>query len=226
MRVESLSVEGTATATRSEGGYRDDNPNHGFFAFEQIDPVLNGGRSEVVQAVILSFVTPTTLPRNTTQVIGKIHCSATVASPGVLAFLQYESNLRGSGEPAASLVTLSGESYRPTLGRRDIIIGADVEPELDNCTDGIDNDRDGWTDCDDPGCRETDVYGDEICDDEFDNDGDVDCDDLEPDRPVQRDDRVSRLRCRRGFRAGLRLAVLESRRPERRQGRDDHDTDP
>lgn len=45
-----------------------------------------------------------------------------------------------------------------------------------SCSDGIDGDSDGFTDCDDPDCRDSEAC---LCDDEEDNDDDglVDCDD-------------------------------------------------
>ncbi len=58
-------------------------------------------------------------------------------------------------------------------------------PVETNCTDGIDNDEDGDTDCRDSDCPQDasceDAASDEICDDETDNDGDglVDCDDID-----------------------------------------------
>ncbi|MCA9544660.1 MAG: hypothetical protein KC613_09735, partial [Myxococcales bacterium] len=45
------------------------------------------------------------------------------------------------------------------------------------CDDGVDNDRDGWTDCDDWDCQGVGPCPAEICDDGVDNDGDgfIDC---------------------------------------------------
>lgn len=49
------------------------------------------------------------------------------------------------------------------------------------CDDGIDNDRDGDTDCRDPECTCWEGYSEETCDDGLDNDCDelFDCDDIE-----------------------------------------------
>lgn len=53
------------------------------------------------------------------------------------------------------------------------------EDTAETCTDGIDNDNDGTTDCADSSCLSLGPCGDEICGDAIDNDGDgdVDCDD-------------------------------------------------
>lgn len=59
-----------------------------------------------------------------------------------------------------------------------------VLPDSENvCDDGVDNDGDGNTDCDDPDCADASVCADttEICDDGIDNDGDgaIDCADIQ-----------------------------------------------
>lgn len=55
-----------------------------------------------------------------------------------------------------------------------------TEACADGCTDGIDNDSDGYVDCEDPDCAD-DTNCPEICTDGIDNDADgyVDCDDQE-----------------------------------------------
>ena len=63
----------------------------------------------------------------------------------------------------------------------------DVEVEVDclclheDCVDGIDNDGDGMTDCDDDACRLSQECPEPDCDDGIDDDGDslTDCDDLQ-----------------------------------------------
>ena len=49
------------------------------------------------------------------------------------------------------------------------------------CDDFVDNDGDGWTDCDDPDCFGNPACTEQICDDGLDNDGDgyVDCNDFD-----------------------------------------------
>ena len=62
------------------------------------------------------------------------------------------------------------------------IVGrGDADAAFEDCDDGIDNDSDGFIDCDDPDCASDPACeaDDEICDDGLDNDGDglIDCDD-------------------------------------------------
>lgn len=57
---------------------------------------------------------------------------------------------------------------------------ASANETVEDCSDGIDNDGDGYVDCNDWDCLETEsCFTDEICSDGFDNDGngDIDCDD-------------------------------------------------
>jgi hypothetical protein len=65
------------------------------------------------------------------------------------------------------------------------------------CDDGMDNDRDGDTDCDDQECKESnpEMCVESMCDDDMDNDGDgdtdcddSDCEDVEPCAETQCDD--------------------------------------
>ncbi len=64
-----------------------------------------------------------------------------------------------------------------------IVARADANAPFEDCDDGVDNDGDGFIDCDDPDCFGDPACegDDEICDDGIDNDGDgrIDCDDLD-----------------------------------------------
>lgn len=57
----------------------------------------------------------------------------------------------------------------------------DDEPTPEDCSNIIDDDGNGFADCDDPACAEATVCADEICDNEVDDDADgrIDCDDRE-----------------------------------------------
>ena len=175
--VDELTVAGTAAATVSEGGFANDNPNQRFRVFESIDPATNGGRSGWVSAVVLSFNDATTIPPNSRQSVGIARCRATVQDDGSAAFVRYEDGLSGSGQPVSNNITVDGSTEIPALAHRRIVLGSEPPEESDSCTDGIDNDRDGWTDCGDPDCFTSEICGREICDDGIDNDADesVDC---------------------------------------------------
>ena len=56
-------------------------------------------------------------------------------------------------------------------------------PEVEVCSDGIDNDGDGFTDCEDADCEGDSDCALEICNDGIDNDEDgfTDCDDADCD---------------------------------------------
>jgi len=178
--VVELSIEGTASATTSDGGFRADDGDASFFVYEIVDPELNEGRTGVFQAAVLSFHSGLTLPPNTAQVMGRNTYRATVRSPGTIAFLRFEDDRIGNGIPVANIITVTGRPMFPELGEREITIGIGATPEI--CNDGVDNDRDGWIDCDDPNCY--DLCGPENCADEFDNDLDglTDCEDPDCER--------------------------------------------
>ena len=59
--------------------------------------------------------------------------------------------------------------------------GDDDSTPNEICNDGIDNDGDGFTDCDDFDCDSDPNCNNEICDDGIDNDGDgfTDCEDFD-----------------------------------------------
>jgi hypothetical protein len=70
-------------------------------------------------------------------------------------------------------------SRSASLAHRELAIGGAIDPEAGHCADGVDNDRDGWTDCGDPSCFFVLPCGREDCADRIDNDEDgrTDCDD-------------------------------------------------
>jgi len=57
----------------------------------------------------------------------------------------------------------------------------DGNPQVEICDDGIDNDGDGFIDCEDLDCESNQNCLVEICNDGIDNDGDgfIDCEDLD-----------------------------------------------
>lgn len=59
----------------------------------------------------------------------------------------------------------------------------DSQNQVEICNDGIDNDNDGFIDCDDFDCDSDPNCAIEICDDGIDNDNDgfIDCDDIDCD---------------------------------------------
>jgi hypothetical protein len=182
--IVSLSVEGTVSATESEGGFvadRDegDEFSGGFVFFDTIDPQRNQGREGVVQAVVLAIRRPVTLPPNTHQITGRIFYRTRVGPTGRIAFVRHEDGLVGPAQPVLNIVTFRGESEFPSLDHREITIGDGAVPETGRCDDGIDNDEDGWPDCFDPECGSGGACGVEVCRDGVDNDGDgvMDCDD-------------------------------------------------
>ncbi|MBI4602781.1 MAG: hypothetical protein HY721_12560 [Planctomycetes bacterium] len=173
VEVVSLSVEGTVAADASAGGLVDD----GFVMYEVVDPAKNGGKTGVVQAVVLAVrprpVFPV-LPPNTSQVVGRSLYRAKVGAPGVIAFIRYEDGLVGSGQPVQNVAPYRGASQYPSLGARRITIGKGAVPEEGRCEDGLDNDGDGWHDCQDPDCRDdaSCLPTSERCEDGLDNDRD------------------------------------------------------
>jgi hypothetical protein len=182
--VVSLSVEGTVSATESEGGFVADEEegvkfSGGFVVYQVVDPRENGGREGIVQAVVLAVRQPQrVLPPNTRQIIGRNRYRTLLGPEGVNAFIRYENGLKGRGQPVANAVTSNGETEHPTLDHREIAVGGGAPFEEGHCEDGLDNDRDGWTDSGDPDCPGT---GSEDCADGVDNDGDqrVDCADFD-----------------------------------------------
>ena len=173
--VVSLSVEGTVSARESDGGFLDDDKINSFIQYETIDPARNEGREGVIQAVVLTFRHNTMLPPNTRQITGRNVYRARIDSPGTIAFLRHEEGLVGSGQPIQNVITIGGQTRHPSLAHREITIGENAVAE--DCEDGLDNDRDGWTDCADPSCRNTAACGAEVCTDGVDNDADglIDC---------------------------------------------------
>jgi len=173
----STTIEGTVTADKSEGGLVD----FGFVAYQVIDPARNDGKRGVVQGVILSQLRPVFLESDKPSVVARNVYRAQVEAEPVGAFLRYADGLKGRGQPVVNATTVRGDSQFPSLGYREISIGGDVPPEGGACADGIDNDRDTWTDCADPDCHDFAACGFELCDDGIDNDADqlVDCRDFD-----------------------------------------------
>jgi hypothetical protein len=177
MDLVSTTTEGTVSADKSEGGLVD----IGFVSYQVIDPARNGGRRGVVQAIVLSQVRPVFLESDKPNVVGRHVYQAQVQAEGVGAFLRYADGLRGRGEPVLNASTIEGNTLYPQVSFREISIGANVVPEAGACADGIDNDHDTWTDCDDPDCHDFAACGFELCADGMDNDGDmrIDCTDVD-----------------------------------------------
>ena len=182
LELDTFTRDGTAAASIDEGGFFDPDPKQGgFAAYQRIDPEEpdNNGRRGVVQAVVLSFRRPSTLPPNSRQVVGRHVYRGVIEAEGRTAFIRYQNGLRGKGQPVGNDVTYLGETFNPSLASRNISIGEGVGSEADNCDDGLDNDRDGFTDARDPDCfgsgNEVEVH----CSDGLDDDGDgrIDCDD-------------------------------------------------
>jgi len=172
----SITTEGTVLREKKDGGFFD----LGFLKYETIDPAKfpNEGRRGVIQGAVLSNFRPVHLP-NGKHIVGRHVYRAQVPEGGASAFIRFTDGLRGSGQPVQSILTVRGNSRPAPLGSREIALGARLPPER-ACSDGIDNDRDGWTDCKDPQCRVLlPECGGEVCGDGKDNDGDMltDCKD-------------------------------------------------
>ena len=125
-----------------------DSRNTGFEVFEIINPDNNGGQQGIVQALVLSFVMPITLPPNTDQIVGLVDYEATVGAEASTGTVEYRNGLVGSGQPVNNDVTFEGQTATPTLAALTINIEPPPPPEAD-CEDGEDNDGDGAVDCDD-----------------------------------------------------------------------------
>lgn len=151
--ITGLTTSGTAAADVADGGLR----NTGFEVFEIVNPDRNEGQQGLVQALVLSFVMPITLPPNTDQIIGLVDYEATVGAAAFEATILYQNGLIGSGQPVNNDVTFEGQTADPSLARLVISIEPPPPPEA-ACDDGEDNDGDGDVDCDDSDCA-----GDAIC---------------------------------------------------------------
>ena len=151
--ITGLTTRGTAAADVADGGLR----NTGFEVFEIVNPDRNEGQQGLVQALVLSFVMPITLPPNTDQIIGLVDYEATVGAAAFEATILYQNGLIGSGQPVNNDVTFEGQTADPSLARLVISIEPPPPPEA-ACDDGEDNDGDGDVDCDDSDCA-----GDAIC---------------------------------------------------------------
>ena len=152
VNIVALTTAGSAAADAADGGLR----NTGFEVFEIIDPDRNSGQQGLVQALVLSFVMPITLPPNTEQIIGFVNYEATVGPEAFSATIEYENGLVGSGQPVNNDVTFEGQTATPTLAAATITIEPPPPPEA-ACDDGEDNDGDGAVDCDDSDCADADT---------------------------------------------------------------------
>ena len=103
-------------------------------------------------------------------------------------FTNYEAETCGTYESITGPITYSYEKYSILPRTEADLVGYSTASEGGSCEticdDGVDNDGDGLTDCDDPNCAGDDAcLTDEICDDGLDNDGDsyIDCNDFDCD---------------------------------------------
>jgi hypothetical protein len=182
--ILSIDRRETVSAPISEGGFVD----RGFIVYRTVYPPRSDGKTGVLQAVILSLVSFSELPLNTSHVIGRNTYRASIGSRGRAAFIRYDESLIAgqAGDPPVALnVTIDGRTYKPVGEAREIIVGS--VPDVEDCADGEDNDGDGWTDCRDPDCRDLAGCDFENCTNGKDDDGDrlVDCDDPDcSDRPA------------------------------------------
>lgn len=152
VNVSAVTTAGSAAADVADGGLR----NTGFEVFEIVNPDNNGGQQGIVQALVLSFVMPITLPPNTDQIIGLVDYEATVGAEASTGTVEYRNGLVGSGQPVNNDVTFEGQTATPTLSALTINIEPPPPPEAD-CEDGEDNDGDGAVDCDDSDCADAAV---------------------------------------------------------------------
>ena len=175
--ILSTTVEGTVSARSDQGGL----VNGGFVVTELIDPNKKGndGKQGMVQAVVLSFTLPVSLPPNTSQITAINSYRATIADTEVNAGLRFEDGLIGKGQPVQNNVTYKGATRIPTLGDKRITIRKSVQTTPENtdaaCKDSVDNDGDGKTDCADEECAAfcpTPENTDAACKDTLDNDQD------------------------------------------------------
>ena len=178
LELLSITTEGTVVADKEDGGLFD----FGFRIYVIIDPLdsRNGGKHGVVQACVLSTFRHSVLP-NGRHVVGRQVYKTSVPEGGATAFIRFEDGLRGRGQPTPTLLTIRGGTTHAPMGGREIALGEGAPPEVESCADGMDNDRDGWTDCADPQCRVLVQCGGEVCGDGLDNDNDGRSDCKDPD---------------------------------------------
>jgi hypothetical protein len=116
----------------------------------------DGPRSGFVSAVVLSFLQPASLPDGQRNSLARMSYRVAQVPPEPTLIRLVDGVLSGStgGPPVALVVTLGIQSADPS-----VLVHAEIEhvdPTEDSvelCTDDIDNDADGLTDCDDPDCR-------------------------------------------------------------------------
>jgi hypothetical protein len=148
--VVDFTSTGTATANVAQGGLE----SGGFRVLDVVDPNrvspatgLPQGQG-IVQAVVLSFVTPVWLPPNSAQAVGVVTYAATVGAAPSQAVLEYRDGLIGQGQPVSNDVTFLSKTVHPSLETRTVAI----EPSREDCANGVDDDADGAADCRDADC--------------------------------------------------------------------------
>src|SRR4029453_10985454 len=85
LEVLATTVDGTVSADVSKGGL----VNGGFVVNELVEPAKNAGKQGSVQAVVLSFTQPISLPVNQTHIIAKNRYKATVAAAETIGILRF-----------------------------------------------------------------------------------------------------------------------------------------
>jgi len=183
VEIVSTTVDGTVSASTAKGGLVDG----GFVVTELIDPAKKGnnGKKGMVQAVVLSFTLPVSLPPNSTQITAINAYKATVGDATVEALLKFEDGLIGKGQPVQNNITFKGATKIPTLGEKKITVRAKVvvpTSETGLCNNTLDDDQDGKADCADSDCT-AEAFCKETgnCADGKDNDvdGQTDCRDTD-----------------------------------------------
>ena len=137
------------------------------------------GLPGATSAVVLSFISPVTLPVNGSATIAIISTEGTAPAAGAESSgsVAYADGCRGVGQPVRNAVTLNAQTAIPSLGSCSITL-AGAQAEI--CNNGADDDEDGDTDCADADCADAGNCSPEgNCSDGIDNDedGNTDCDD-------------------------------------------------
>jgi hypothetical protein len=102
----SATYAGTVAAQAESGG---------FASVELVDPAANAGvTSGAVEAIVLSFKKPITLPVLGTESVLDLEVKGTVpqAATPASAVLKFVDDLRGSGEPVPNSLTVGGETAK------------------------------------------------------------------------------------------------------------------
>jgi len=159
VRINGITVAGTVAAdvNAKPPGRR----STGFEVSQLVDPAREptsgalaglGPQGEgAVSAIVLSFIMPITLDPNSRDTIAFVDYTATVGDVESSATIAFVSGLQGLGQPVGNDITQQGATVSPSLDSKTFSIKPPPPPES-NCTDGVDNDDDGETDCDDDDC--------------------------------------------------------------------------